>query len=463
MKTKRSVENIAPGLKIVERAVSLPRLRGFVAGDIVRTLGYRRAMDGGGNEFVHHGVGRPEPAFLDDGFYWGGSGADDWFEATDQSVVNVRQFGATGDGKTDDTQALQKAVESWKRKSGRLHFPRGKYNISQTLNLGGSKVVGNLVTSDGPNSDNFHFQSDRFAPRAETSVGHGGASLVWVGRSPAPMITYDSSDLVWDGPALWGKYTSAKNARASTGFEVTKGSGIGSGRIHFRQLIAGDVDIALHANGKTNVDQFQVDRFQVRDAEVGFRSESSQNTGNFFGYVAAHTITTAVFDFAVMAHTVVGNFVANNKVNCLVRSANASNSSGQFICQSMKVDPASSNMVLVDTSASYNSHARFVFSSITGSPPLRMNLRGESVVVIRDSQHVASFDQLVMQATEGYGIIVEFQNCFIPLAHDTQNIVHSTSEHTWVIFRDCYGESGKPRPSEASVAGGPPGDFSGNR
>src|SRR5262245_11069599 len=45
-------------------------------------------------------------------------------------MASVRDFGAKGDGKTDDTAALSHAVQ---RGDGRLVFPRGEYLISRPL------------------------------------------------------------------------------------------------------------------------------------------------------------------------------------------------------------------------------------------------------------------------------------------------------------------------------------------
>lgn len=42
-------------------------------------------------------------------------------------VINVKDFGAKGDGVTDDTEAIQRAVYSAKQKSARLYWPEGVY------------------------------------------------------------------------------------------------------------------------------------------------------------------------------------------------------------------------------------------------------------------------------------------------------------------------------------------------
>jgi hypothetical protein len=49
----------------------------------------------------------------------------------DQGVVDVKAFGATGDGETDDTKAFEKAIQA----SDRVFVPKGSYHLSGTLRL----------------------------------------------------------------------------------------------------------------------------------------------------------------------------------------------------------------------------------------------------------------------------------------------------------------------------------------
>ncbi|MDR2843751.1 MAG: glycoside hydrolase family 55 protein [Candidatus Symbiothrix sp.] len=50
-------------------------------------------------------------------------------------VVSVLNFGAKGDGKTDDTQAFQKALDSFGIKGGTVYAPRGVYSFAGSLNI----------------------------------------------------------------------------------------------------------------------------------------------------------------------------------------------------------------------------------------------------------------------------------------------------------------------------------------
>jgi len=80
------------------------------------------------------------------------SGSGQWLLIYDQ--INVRQFGATGDGTTDDATACQAAIDATTSRSGlgevlRLHWPAGTYLINSNLAL---TVDGSDFnwTGDGP-------------------------------------------------------------------------------------------------------------------------------------------------------------------------------------------------------------------------------------------------------------------------------------------------------------------------
>jgi len=51
--------------------------------------------------------------------------------------VNVHTLGVKGDGETDDTAAIQKAIEAHRA----LYFPSGHYLVKDTLNLKPDTVI----------------------------------------------------------------------------------------------------------------------------------------------------------------------------------------------------------------------------------------------------------------------------------------------------------------------------------
>lgn len=71
---------------------------------------------------------------------------EEQIEPADNSanIVNVLDFGAVGDGKTDNTAAFQKALDSFGRVGGTVEVPTGQYRFE------GSIVIPQGVTLSGP-------------------------------------------------------------------------------------------------------------------------------------------------------------------------------------------------------------------------------------------------------------------------------------------------------------------------
>jgi len=63
---------------------------------------------------------------------------EDMVFPADAGHIDVKaQFGAKGDGVTDDTAAIQKAIDESKGKPGTLYFPNGTYLVSAAMSAGG--------------------------------------------------------------------------------------------------------------------------------------------------------------------------------------------------------------------------------------------------------------------------------------------------------------------------------------
>jgi hypothetical protein len=93
-------------------------------------------------------------------------------------IVSVKDFGATGDGSTDDTSAIQAAIDAVEaRGGGEIRLPAGDYKISSTLTINGANV--HLV---GEGSDDVH------------GVGSEGTiattTLTWAGSAGGTMVKF---------------------------------------------------------------------------------------------------------------------------------------------------------------------------------------------------------------------------------------------------------------------------------
>lgn len=82
----------------------------------------------------------------------------------ENNYYNVKDFGAVGDGQTDDTAAVKEAVRRAYQRNGTAYFPSGNYIISETITIDrdvsikgdkGSRIIG----SERLNGDMFQHNS----------------------------------------------------------------------------------------------------------------------------------------------------------------------------------------------------------------------------------------------------------------------------------------------------------------
>lgn len=118
-------------------------------GDFVITAGYTAQGDGGGNSYaiVTAGTGTDDGgSFIDLSTHQ----AKGIFDGT----VNVRQFGASGNGVTDDKPAIQAAIDVSQGVRGRaVYLPAGTYGIKSNLDITSDNTrFGLRVYGDGYNA-----------------------------------------------------------------------------------------------------------------------------------------------------------------------------------------------------------------------------------------------------------------------------------------------------------------------
>ena len=104
--------------------------------------------------------------------------------SSSEPYLDVRNFGARGDGKTDDTAAIQKAVDQVSAEGNRLMFPAGKFLVSSTITAkfarrgiwlaGAGQNVTFLFTKE-PDASIFSFFGDVLTLSDMTLMGSGAA------------------------------------------------------------------------------------------------------------------------------------------------------------------------------------------------------------------------------------------------------------------------------------------------
>jgi hypothetical protein len=107
----------------------------------------------------------------------------------DSGVLNVRAFGATGDGTTDDTAAFQAALQN----NRLIYVPNGTYRISDTLrwNKGEKRTV-----LQGQSRDKTILKLVDNAPGFDDPANP--KAMIWTGRRPAQRFQNGLQDLTLD-------------------------------------------------------------------------------------------------------------------------------------------------------------------------------------------------------------------------------------------------------------------------
>jgi len=149
--------------------------------------------------------------------------ADEVAGGTSNSIADVKSYGATGDGVADDTDAIQKAIDSGK---GRVVFPKGIYRLTRPVeavldHIGYLSIEGNGV--------------------ARIEMAGEGPALRILGTHQASADPGNFTERVWDnqrmplidGIAIVGKHDKAVGIEADGTMQITLT------RLHLRSLLNG--------------------------------------------------------------------------------------------------------------------------------------------------------------------------------------------------------------------------------
>ena len=120
--------------------------------------------------------------------------------------LNVKDFGAIGDGIHDDSQAFIEAIAELD--SGAIFIPEGRYNISKIIHIKKSKVV---LRGAGPDKSILYFQTplNDIEPNwSETTSGRRTSNYSWAGGFIYVLGGFGSKDITpVTQPAVRGDFS----------------------------------------------------------------------------------------------------------------------------------------------------------------------------------------------------------------------------------------------------------------
>lgn len=127
----------------------------------VEVRGYYTAGDGGGGTFYY----APFSATNRGMAFQAGSASFVWKRSWNGSSIDVKWFGAKGDRSTDDTTAIQAAIDYFGSAGGTLQFPAGDYRITSAVTV---KPKVNLIGPGGFYTEDQTSAAKMFSPGTAT-------------------------------------------------------------------------------------------------------------------------------------------------------------------------------------------------------------------------------------------------------------------------------------------------------
>jgi hypothetical protein len=130
-----------------------------------------------------------------------------------RDVVSVKDFGAVGDGVTDDTASIQAAIDSLAATGGTVLFPAGTYRIAKNVGTNdrwGIKVTGSNVRLQGAGK--------AILRRFDTGIGTlANAYPILLIGTPDSNAAAASTDIIVDGLTFQGENTRHSTATGLPG------------------------------------------------------------------------------------------------------------------------------------------------------------------------------------------------------------------------------------------------------
>lgn len=204
---------------------------------------------------------------------------------TEPMAINVKDFGAVGDGIADDTEAVQRAIDAtaWTKRrdpkavtATKVVFPPGHYRITESLLLSSPKKGHNRIVLEGSGGvDTF-----------------GAGPLSGKNRMPRAV-----SQLVWDGPEggnlvdIWGlgglivrDLGLIGSDKAGVLLRVNSPRGSGGGRYTFYNVVFADAKTGVETGSDTTINSADMTLYDClfHALDIGFHTRTDQNVDYAF-------------------------------------------------------------------------------------------------------------------------------------------------------------------------------------
>lgn len=160
-----------------------------------------------------------------------------------ENIINVKEFGAVGNGVCDDTKAIQNAINHANEHGRTVQIPRGTYLISKPIILNGCTLIGEVGNI---------FKNSGTVIKCLTA----DFTAIKQGSTAASDIMFNLSDLIVSGAAVGFEIVYAINSKferlyavdCATGFKLGSPAAVGCMFCEFNNLYTQGCTIGVDAN-----------------------------------------------------------------------------------------------------------------------------------------------------------------------------------------------------------------------